>query len=126
MTKEKYRRRAEELAVVCSDNTEELLGEYNEVLNSLSDDSMTEMYLLGQKEVNPEELIRPMQAGRDGRICIHVIRLEDMSVYPEGQETTLYDPALYVDWGLLEQMRRFPEEMAIFPNHVQADNGQIV
>ena len=63
MTKEKYRRRAEELAVVCSDNTEELLGEYNEVLNSLSDDSMTEMYLLGQKEVNPEELIRPMQAG---------------------------------------------------------------
>ena len=114
------------MAVVCSDNTEELLGEYNEVLNSLSDDSMTEMYLLGQKEVNPEELIRPMQAGRDGRICIHVIRLEDMSVYPEGQETTLYDPALYVDWGLLEQMRRFPEEMAIFPNHVQADNGQIV
>ena len=76
------------MAVVCSDNTEELLGEYNEVLNSLSDDSMTEMYLLGQKEVNPEELIRPMQAGRDGRICIHVIRLEDMSVYPEGQETT--------------------------------------
>ena len=42
MTKEKYRRRAEELAVVCSDNTEELLGEYNEVLNSLSDDSMTD------------------------------------------------------------------------------------
>ena len=42
------------MAVVCSDNTEELLGEYNEVLNSLSDDSMTEMYLLGQKEVNPE------------------------------------------------------------------------
>lgn len=126
MTKEKYRRRAEELAVVCSYNTEELLCEYNEVLSSLCDDPMMEAYLSGKMAIDPEELIRPMQAGRDGRVRIHVIHLENMSIYPDGQETALYDPALCFNWGLLDKMRRFPKEMAVFPNHVQADNGQMV
>lgn len=122
---DRYSKKAEEMADACSRNVDELIGEYNEVLESLSNNPELEGYLNGQ-EIDPEQILNPMQTGRDGRIRLHIVNLETMEIYPEAKETSLYRPSLYYSWGILRRMNESPKELAIFPNCTDQGKGQSI
>ena len=125
MTIDRYSRKAEEMAEACSRNMDDLISEYSEVLESLSNNSDLKGYLKGRK-TDPEQILKPMQTGRDGRIRLHIINLETMEIYPEAKETSLYQPSLYYSWGIIEQMNSYPKELVIFPNCTDKGTGQSI
>ena len=75
--------------------------------------------------MDPEELLKPLQTGRDNRIRLHIVRLKDMKIYP-GAATSLYQPSIYYGWGIIDRMNRFPGEMAVFPNCTAKGEGHSI
>lgn len=125
MSKERYSSKARDLAAVSSGNVEELMEEYSQVLDSLSSDSAVARYMAGDQDMAPEELLKPLQTGRDNRIRLHIVRLKDMKIYP-GAATSLYQPSIYYGWGIIDRMNRFPGEMAVFPNCTAKGEGHSI
>lgn len=126
MSMEHYRDKAMELASTGTDNVRELLEEYEVILNSLSGDQAFKDWMERGNAGELEELIKPMQTGRDNRVRIRVIRLRDKLVWPDRRDSTLYDPAVFNNWGILYAMREQPEEIAVFPNSTRAENGRVI
>lgn len=126
MSMERCRDKAGDLASAGTDNVRELLEESEVILNSLSGDQAFKEWMERGTAGELEDLIRPMQTGRDNRVRIRVIRLRDQLVWPDSRAAALYDPAVFNSWGILYAMRERPEEIAVFPNSTRAEDGRVI
>lgn len=126
MSRERYRDKARDLAAAGAGNVREVLEEYEMILNSLSEEQAFQACLEQGTTGQLEDLVRPMQTGRDNRIKIRVISLKDRTIYPDREDTMLYDPAVFDSWGILYAMREQPGGIAVFPNSTRAENGRVI
>lgn len=126
MSRERYRDKARELATAGTDSVRELLEEYEMILNSLSEEQAFRECMEKGTAGELEDLVKPMQTGRDNRVRIWVIRLRDKLICPDRQDAMLYDPAVFNNWGILYAMRERPGEIAVFPNSTRAESGRVI
>lgn len=126
ISKDRYEGKAGEAAAIYSGNVEEMLEEYERILNSQSAlpalrDSLKE----GRYEAL-KELMKPLQTGRENRIQIRIVSRKNGQIYPDSREAALYRPAVYSGWGLLYEMERTPDQIVIFPNSTRAGGEKSV
>lgn len=126
MSRERYRDKARDMAAVSSENIREVLAEYEQIIDSLARDPALLSCLESGSRRELEDLVRPLQTGRDNRIKIRVVNLKNQSIYPDSRDAGFYDPAVFGGWGILQEMTGRPEAVAVFPSAVRTESGRTV
>lgn len=126
IAKGRYETKAAEAAAVYASNVEEMLGEYEQILNSQSAHPVLRNCLFDGRYEELEELMKPLQTGRENRIQIRIVSKKNGEIYPNSREAALYRPAVYSGWGLLYEMEQTPHEIVVFPNSTMAGDGKSV
>ena len=95
MSRERYRDKARDMAAVSSENIREVLAEYEQIIDSLARDPALLSCLESGSRRELEDLVRPLQTGRDNRIKIRVVNLKNQSIYPDSRDAGFYIITLY-------------------------------